>query len=208
MSNGSTGKMGYAIAEAAAQRGAEVILVSGPTALTPPGNIETISVMTAQDMGKALESRFSWATVLIMAAAVGDFRPSQIVSRKAKKDEWSGESLALERNPDILVELAQQRTHQLLVGFAAETENHLENGEKKLHQKKLDLVAINHVSGPDSAFGNETNEITLVTRSREPQHLARMPKFIIAHQLLDAIIPLFPEKQNLPFRRTANLRSL
>ena len=208
LSNGSTGKMGYAIAEAAVQRGAEVVLVSGPTALTPPGNMETISVVTAQDMEKALESRFSWATVLIMAAAVGDFRPSQAVSRKAKKDDWSGEPLALERTPDILAELAQQRTHQLLVGFAAETENHVKNGEKKLLQKTLDLIAINHVGGPDSAFGNETNELTLVTRSGESQHLGRMPKLLIAHQLLDAILPLFPEAQNIPLRRATNLRSL
>ena len=200
--------MGYAIAEAAVQRGAEVVLVSGPTALTPPGNMETISVVTAQDMEKALESRFSWATVLIMAAAVGDFRPSQAVSRKAKKDDWSGEPLALERTPDILAELAQQRTHQLLVGFAAETENHVKNGEKKLLQKTLDLIAINHVGGPDSAFGNETNELTLVTRSGESQHLGRMPKLLIAHQLLDAILPLFPEAQNIPLRRATNLRSL
>jgi len=208
LSNGSTGKMGYAVAEAAAQRGAEVVLVSGPTVLPFPGNTETISVMTAQDMQEALESRFSSATVLIMAAAVGDFRPSHVVSEKVKKDEWAGEPLALERTPDLLATLAQQRTHQLLVGFAAETENHVENGEKKLRQKKLDLIAINHVGGPDSAFGNDTNELTLLTRSGESQYLSRMPKRFIAHQLLDAILPLFPEAQNIPSRRAANLRSL
>jgi len=207
MTNASTGKMGYACAEAAAQRGAEVVLVSGPTFLTPPANVETISVITAENMQQVLQDRFSWATVLIMTAAVGDFRLRQITTQKIKKDEWTGEPLELERTPDILAGLSQQRTHQILVGFAAETDHHIENGKKKLQQKSLDLIAINHVSGPDSAFGNDTNELTLLTRTGEVQHLARMAKPLIAHHFLDAILPLTMQEK-MPHRRIPNLRSL
>ena len=207
MTNGSSGKMGYALAEAAASRGAEVILVSGPTSLTPPTNLECLSVVTAKEMHQALHDRFSWATVLIMTAAVGDFRPRQYVSHKVKKDEWTGEPLELERTPDILAGLSRQRTHQVLVGFAAETDNHIENGKKKLHNKALDLIAINHVSGPDSAFGSETNELTLLTKSGKVLHVDRMPKSLIAQRLLDATLPLTTLK-NAGIQNTPNLRSL
>jgi phosphopantothenoylcysteine decarboxylase/phosphopantothenate--cysteine ligase len=207
MTNASSGKMGYTIAEAVAQRGAEVVLVSGPTFLTPPANVETISVITAEDMQQVLQDRFSWATVLIMTAAVGDLRPRQITTQKIKKEEWTGEPLELERTPDILAGLSQQRTHQILVGFAAETDHHIENGKKKLQQKSLDLIAINHVNGPDSAFGNDTNELTLLIRTGEVQHLDRMPKPLIAHRLLDAILPLIIHEK-IPHRRAPNLRSL
>lgn len=207
MTNGSTGKMGYAVAEAAAQRGAEVVLVSGPTSLTPPAKVKMISVVTAEDMQQAMQERFSWSTVLIMAAAVGDFRPRQVATRKIKKDEWAGEPLALERTPDILAGLSPKKTHQVLVGFAAETDHHIENGKKKLKQKSLDLIAVNHVGGPDSAFGNDTNELTLLSKTGEVQHLDRMAKPLLAHHLLDAIMPLTLEENN-PQRRIPNLRSL
>jgi len=207
ISNGSSGKMGYAIAEAAAQRGAEVILVSGPTALAPPSKVKTIPVITADDMQQELHARFSWATVLIMTAAVGDFRPRQIMEKKVKKDEWKGDPLVLERTPDILGELSQRRTDQLLVGFAAETYDHIEHGRAKLQKKNLDLIAINHVGGPDSAFGNEWNELTLLTRNGEVQHLARSAKSLLAHQLLNAIWPLARQEHATPLY-TPNLRSL
>lgn len=207
MTNGSSGKMGYAIAEAAAQRGADVVLVSGPTALQPPRNVQMVSVVTAEEMQQALHDRFSWATVLIMTAAVGDFRPCQAATHKVKKDDWAGEPLELERTPDILAGLSKQRMHQVLVGFAAETDNHLEHGKKKLQNKGLDLIAVNHVSGPDSAFGNETNELTLLAKSGEVLHLDRMPKPLIAQRLLDAILPLTTLK-NVGVQKTPNLRSL
>ena len=207
ITNGSTGKMGYAIAEAAAKRGAEVVLVSGPTSLTHPAHVKMTSVVTADDMHATLQRHFPWATVLIMTAAVGDFRLRETMSRKVKKDEWSGEPLELERTLDILGDLSMRRTHQILVGFAAETHEHIENGKKKLQKKNLDMIAINHVGGPDSAFGNQTNELTLLTRSGDVHHLDRMPKSLLAHHLLDAILPLTCS-ENKPVRRGLNLRSL
>lgn len=207
MTNASSGKMGYAIAAAAAQRGAEVVLVSGPTAILPPMNVEMMSVVTAEEMQQALQDRFSWATVLMMTAAVGDFRPRQVAPHKVKKEEWVGEALELERTPDILAELSRQRTHQVLVGFAAETDNHIENGKRKLQKKSLDLIAINHVSGPDSAFGNETNALTVLTQSGDVLHLDRMPKPLLAQRLLDVILPLTIMK-NASIQKTPNLRSL
>lgn len=207
ITNASSGKMGYAIAEAAVQRGAEVALVSGPTSLTPPARVETVSVVTAEEMQQALEEKFSWSTVLIMTAAVGDFRPRQFTTQKIKKDEWGGEPLELERTPDILAGLSRRRTQQVLAGFAAETDRHIENGRKKLQQKSLDLIAVNHVNGPDSAFGNETNELTLLTRTGDVQHLDRMSKSLIAHHLLNAILPLTTQER-VSHGRPANLRSL
>ncbi len=207
MTNASSGKMGYAMAEAAAQRGAEVVLVSGPTSLPPPMNVELMSVVTAEEMQQALQDRFSWSTVLMMTAAVGDFRLRQVATRKVKKENWAGEPLELERTPDILAGLSRKRTHQVLVGFAAETDNHIENGKSKLQKKALDLIAINHVSGPDSAFGNETNELTVLTHLGDLLHLDRMPKPLMAHRLLDVILPLTIMK-NVGIQKTPNLRSL
>jgi phosphopantothenoylcysteine decarboxylase / phosphopantothenate---cysteine ligase len=207
ITNGSTGKMGYALAQAAAQRGAQVVLVSGPTNLLPPAHCETISVVTAEDMQQVLEDKFSWATVLIMTAAVGDFRSRKVATQKLKKDEWDGKALDLERTPDILAGLSKLKTHQILVGFAAETDNHIENGKKKLQQKSLDLVAVNHVSGPDSAFGNDTNELTILTKAGEILHFDRMAKPLIAHQFLDTILPLAMQQES-DGRRIPNLRSL
>ncbi|MDT7042042.1 bifunctional phosphopantothenoylcysteine decarboxylase/phosphopantothenate--cysteine ligase CoaBC [Candidatus Nitronereus thalassa] len=207
ITNGSSGKMGYAIAQAAAHRGAQVLLVSGPTNLPSPANCESTSVVTAEEMQQALEDKFSWATVLIMTAAVGDFRSRVVAPQKLKKDEWAGESLDLERTPDILASLSKQKTHQILVGFAAETENHVENGRKKLHQKTLDLVAVNHISGPDSAFGNDMNELTILTKAGEILHLDRAAKPLIAHRLLDVILPLALHRA-LDTPRISNLRSL
>ena len=190
ITNGSSGKMGYALADAAAQRGADVVLVSGPTSLTPPSRVETISVVTTEEMQQALQARFAWSTILLMTAAVGDFCPRQITTHKIKKDEWTETPLELERSPDILAGLSERRTHQVLVGFAAETDDHIENGQKKLRQKNLDMIAINHVSGPDSAFGNETNELTLLMRTGDVVHLDRMGKPLLAHRLLDVMLPL------------------
>ena len=207
MTNASSGKMGYAMAEAAAQRGAEVVLVSGPTFLPPPRNVEVISVVTANEMQQALEDRFSWSSVLMMTAAVGDFKSRQVATHKVKKDDWAGEAMELERTPDILAGLSRKRTHQVLIGFAAETDNHFENGKSKLQKKSLDLIAINHVSGPDSAFGNETNELTVLTHSGDRLHLDRMPKPLMAHRLLDVILPLTIMKK-VGVQKTPNLRSI
>lgn len=187
MTNASSGKMGYAVAAAAAERGAEVVLVSGPTVLPFPPNVEPISVLTAEDMYQALDARFAWATVLIMTAAVGDFRPRHPVPAKIKKHEWNGMPVDLERTPDILESLSRKRTHQVLVGFAAESEDLLANGRKKLEGKDLDVIVVNRITGDQSAFGSDTNEAILLPRHGEPRHLERLPKRVLADRILDMV---------------------
>ena len=188
LTNASSGKMGYAMAEAAAQRGAEVTLVSGPTALPPPPNVTCVPVITAAEMHHELDARFAWATVLVMTAAVGDFRPRHPLSAKAKKHAWTGEPLELERTPDILQSLSRKRTSQVLVGFAAESEDLLANGRTKLHQKNLDLLVVNSIAGPHSAFGNETNEVILLPRHGTPVAIERLPKRVLADRILDTVL--------------------
>ena len=187
ISNGSSGKMGYAIARAAQSRGAEVILVSGPTNLEPPMDVDLVSVNTAEEMYQALLPRFASIDVLIMTAAVGDFRPRQVNHEKFKKHDWRGEPLELEQTTDILAALSAQRTGQLLVGFAAETNNLIENGQAKLKNKSLDMVIVNQVGGTHSAFNNDTNEVIVLTRNGVITPLSRMPKRELADQLLDEL---------------------
>ncbi len=187
ITNASSGKMGYAMADAAAQRGAEVLLVSGPTTLPCPPNVMRVSVTTAEEMYQELEARFSWATVLVMTAAVGDFRPRNPSSEKVKKHQWDGEPLELERTPDILQALSRKRTHHVFVGFAAESEDLLANGRKKLRQKDLDLLVVNGITGPQSAFGNETNEVILLPRHGTPIEVERLPKRLLADRILDTV---------------------
>ncbi len=190
ISNGSSGKMGFALAEAAAARGAEVVLVTGPTKLMAPKNVTVIPVVTAEDMLQALTARFEWATTLLMTAAVGDFRPKQAYAQKVKKDQWQGEGLDLERTPDILMALSAQRTYQRLIGFAAETDHLIEHGQAKLAGKHLDMLIVNHVGGEQSAFGNDTNEVYVLTPGAAPHHIPRMPKRQLADTLLDRIVSL------------------
>ncbi|WP_447970777.1 bifunctional phosphopantothenoylcysteine decarboxylase/phosphopantothenate--cysteine ligase CoaBC [Nitrospira sp. M1] len=187
ISNGSSGKMGYALAKAAQLRGAEVILVSGPTSLDPPCGVECISVHTAEDMSHALQSRFGATDVLVMTAAVGDFRPLHCREEKLKKRDWQGEPLQLERTTDILAALSAQRTHQLLIGFAAETNDLIENGREKLQKKRLDMVVVNQVGGPESAFDNETNEVIVLTRHGKITPMPRMSKRMVADRILDEL---------------------
>lgn len=190
ISNGSSGKMGFALAEAAVARGAQVVLVTGPTQLMAPKNVTVIPVVTAEDMLQALTARFEWATTLLMTAAVGDFRPKQAQVQKVKKDQWQGEGLDLERTPDILMALSAQRTHQRLIGFAAETDHLIDHGQTKLTGKHLDMLIVNHVGGEQSAFGNDTNEVYVLTPAAAPHHIPRMPKRQLADLLLDRIVSL------------------
>lgn len=190
ISNGSSGKMGYAMAEVAAARGAEVVLVSGPTKLDCPSGVTRVPVVTADEMLHAMTARFDWATTLIMSAAVGDFRSKESHRHKVKKNQWNGESLHLERTPDILLTLSAQRTHQRLVGFAAETENMIKNGQAKLTAKNLDLIVVNQVGGSESAFGRDDNTVILLTPDASPVHLPRMSKRQLAGELLDHIAGL------------------
>ena len=202
LSNGSSGKMGYAIAEAAAARGAEVVLVSGPTQLTSPRGVTRVPVVTADEMLHAMTARFDWATTLIMAAAVGDFRAKESYPHKIKKEQWSGEALQLERTPDILLALSAQRTHQRMIGFAAETNDLIEHGQTKLQDKQLDMLVVNQVGGAHSAFGNDSNEVILLTPNASPHRIPRMPKRQLADSLLDHMrvlsVPASPRPVSSP----------
>jgi phosphopantothenoylcysteine decarboxylase/phosphopantothenate--cysteine ligase len=197
-SNGSSGKMGYAMAEAAAARGAEVVLVSGPTQLECPQGVTRVPVVTVDEMLQALTARFDWATTMIMAAAVGDFRAKESHSHKMKKDQWNNEALPLERTPDILLALSAQRTHQRMIGFAAETDDLIEHGQTKLQNKKLDMLVANHVGGEHSAFGNDSNEVIVLTPNTSPNPIPRMPKRQLADILLDRIQTLSVSLQSQP----------
>jgi len=202
LSNGSSGKMGYALAEAAAARGAEVVLVSGPTQLTCPRGATRVPVVTADEMLHALTARFDWATTLIMAAAVGDFRAKESYPHKVKKEQWNGEALQLERTPDILLALSAQRTHQRMIGFAAETDDLVEHGQTKLQKKQLDMLVVNQVGGAHSAFGNDSNEVILLTPNASPHRIPRMPKRQLADSLLDQMrtlsVPSSPRPVSSP----------
>lgn len=194
--NRSSGKMGYAIAQAARERGAEVILVTGPTALERPHGVEVVPVLTAEDMGKALITRLAWSTVVLMAAAVADFRPRRSSQQKIKKEARIGMTLELEPTPDILETLAKQRSSQVIVGFAAETEPPLRHAEQKLKRKGIDLVVGNDVTADQCGFGSDSNAAVLVDRDGRVVELELMPKRELADRILDAIqtLSVFPAR--------------
>jgi phosphopantothenoylcysteine decarboxylase/phosphopantothenate--cysteine ligase len=192
ISNRSSGKMGYALAEAARARGAEVLLVSGPTALHAPNGIEMVPVETAEEMGKAMLSRLDWSQTVIMAAAVADFRPIRPSPQKLKKRQSPITSLSLEPTDDILRELSQRRTTQLLVGFAAETEDLLAHAQEKLHAKGVDLLVANDVTAAGSGFGSDTNRVILLDRKGPPEELPLLSKRDLADRILDRMLTLQP----------------
>ncbi|HVG01374.1 MAG TPA: bifunctional phosphopantothenoylcysteine decarboxylase/phosphopantothenate--cysteine ligase CoaBC, partial [Nitrospira sp.] len=190
ISNRSSGKMGYALAEAARARGAEVLLISGPTALRPPHGVEVLSVETAEEMNKAILSRFTWAHGIIMAAAVADFRPVRPSPRKLKKHQGPLTTLSLEPTQDILKELAARRTTQLLVGFAAETEDLLAHAQEKLHAKDVDLLIANDVTAPGSKFGSDTNRVLILHRNGQTEELPLLAKREVADRILDRMLTM------------------
>jgi phosphopantothenoylcysteine decarboxylase/phosphopantothenate--cysteine ligase len=186
LSNRSSGKMGYAIAEAAWKRGAEVILVSGPTSLPPPTGVEMIRVETAEEMTKQLSSRFAWSTVVVMAAAIADFRPKQVASKKLKKQGRRSAVLELEQTTDILSALSAQRTSQVLIGFAAETHDLAAHARSKLESKGLDLIVANDVTTPGAGFGSDFNAATLIDRDGRTTAIPLKSKRELANDILDA----------------------
>jgi phosphopantothenoylcysteine decarboxylase/phosphopantothenate--cysteine ligase len=186
LSNRSSGKMGYALADAARARGAEVVLVSGPTALGTPPGVERMDITTAEEMHKALIARLPWATVVIMAAAVGDFRPARISERKLQRGQRP-RTLELQPTEDILAALARQRRGQVLVGFAAETGPVLPRALEKLKRKGVDLLVANDVTQEGAGFDTDTNIACLLDRSGKVRHFPKMPKRQLADHLLDAI---------------------
>lgn len=186
ISNRSSGKMGYAIARAAQLRGARVILVSGPTNLSSPNGVQCIRVETAREMSEAVFKTFPESTIAVMAAAVSDYRPLRKADRKLKKDH-SSLKLELERTPDILTEMSKKRTGQTLVGFAAETENLVENAHSKLLKKGIDLIVANDVTLEGAGFDVETNIVTMIDRFGEVQSLPVLPKSELADRILTQI---------------------
>ena len=186
LTNYSSGRMGYAIAKAASSRGAEVTLVSGPTALPRPGYVEVVDVVSAQDMYAAVTDRADQMDIIIKAAAVADYRPANIADQKMKKSD-DELSIPLERTKDILAELgARKRPGQFLCGFSMETEHLLENSQKKLVKKHLDLIAANNVKVEGAGFGVDTNVLTLIS----PDGVRKLPllsKDEAANALLDEI---------------------
>lgn len=187
LTNRSSGRMGYAIAKAAARRGAEVTLVSGPTALPRPGYMEIVDIESAQEMFEAVTSRAADMDIIIKAAAVADYRPADVAEDKIKKKDGDL-SIPLERTRDILGTLGQQkREGQFLCGFSMETRDLIENSRRKLTKKNLDLVAANNVKVEGAGFGVETNVLTLITAEGEKE-LPLMSKDAAADALLDAIL--------------------
>lgn len=188
ISNPSSGKMGYAVARAAAARGAGVVLISGPVALAAPVGVQTVRVTSAAEMAHAVFKHASDADVIIKVAAVADFTPAEPADHKIKKKD-AGLELRLKRTVDILAELGKRKKKgQVLVGFAAETDDLEKNAQKKLFQKNLDLIAANLIGQPGSGFGTETNRVRFFWPDGRDEALPEMGKDEAAHVLLDRII--------------------
>jgi phosphopantothenoylcysteine decarboxylase / phosphopantothenate---cysteine ligase len=184
ISNRSSGKMGYALAEAALRRGARVVLVTGPTALNPPAGAEVVNVESAAQMREAVLTRMGESTVVIKAAAVADFKPKSTSAQKIKRK--GPFTLDLEPTRDILAEIASSKGEQIIVGFAAETENVLENARKKLLSKSLDAIVVNDVSRPGIGMDSDRNAVTIISPS-EVVEVAEAGKSEVAQRVLDFI---------------------
>ncbi|MBE6403843.1 MAG: bifunctional phosphopantothenoylcysteine decarboxylase/phosphopantothenate--cysteine ligase CoaBC [Lentisphaerae bacterium] len=188
ITNRSTGKMGYAIAEAARERGLLVTLVSGPVNLLPPEGVEVINIESAADMAKAMKSAAETADIIVMAAAVADYRPKQYSTSKVKKSDGDM-CIELERTEDILLSLGKnKRPGQILVGFAAETDDLLKNAQGKLERKNLDYIAANIVGVPGRGFAADNNAITLIGRNGSQTEFALQSKKNLAEALLQHIL--------------------
>lgn len=185
VSNRSSGKMGYALARAVSDRGGEVVLVSGPTRLEFPG---VVRVRTTEEMRDAVVGRLDGVDAVIKAAAPLDFRPRRAAPQKIKKS--GGLDIEFEPTPDILAELGRRKNGTILVGFAAETERHNEFGLEKLRAKNLDLIVVNPVAGPDSAFDSDTSRVSVIDVSGKSEELPAMSKDALAHRILDRVVEL------------------
>ena len=186
LTNHSTGKMGYAVARAAALRGAAVTLIHGPTALAPLRFVEDVAVTSAADMFEAVTSRFEAADVLVMAAAVADYRPAAVAADKVKKSD--GEmSIPLVRTADILGTIGPAKTHQFLCGFSMETQEMVAHSAEKLRRKNLDMIVANNLKDPGAGFGVDTNLVTFLTPDGAVRQLPLMTKAAVADAILDEI---------------------
>lgn len=186
LSNRSSGKMGYALAEAAAARGHSVILVSGPVALTPPRDVEVVRVVTAADMLAAVKLYLKKCDALIMAAAVADWRPVRVAKHKMKKGAEQRLTLEFKRTPDILKTIAPLKGKKHFIGFAAETHNVPAEAKRKLREKHLDLIVANDVTAPGAGFEVETNRVTIFD-AYSAEQLPLLSKRAVAERILDRL---------------------
>ncbi len=189
ISNPSTGKMGYALAGAARERGANVMLVSGPCHIPPPREVKFVGVETAAEMRKEMLKSSRKVDVILMAAAVANYRPKKKFSEKIKKGQ-AGIRLELERNPDILAELGKSKGRRVIVGFSMETRSHIRRAREKLREKNLDLIISNDPLQEGAGFGAETNIVQIVDRKGNVEKLPKLPKEKIAHVILDRVAAL------------------
>lgn len=186
ISNFSSGKMGFAMARAAKRLGADVTLVAGVTSLPTPEGVERVDVESAEEMFQAVIRRYDVVDIVVKSAAVADYRPKHVSDQKTKKQAGPA-VIELERTTDILKTLGEQKTDQLLVGFAAETENVLAYGEKKLQEKNLDYIVVNDVTNPEGGFGNDTNVVTLMRKDGHQKPYPAMDKEALAYDILRTI---------------------
>jgi phosphopantothenoylcysteine decarboxylase/phosphopantothenate--cysteine ligase len=189
ITNRSTGKMGYAIAEVAAGRGARVILVAGPTNLPTPANVELVKIESAREMYTAVTELYPMVDVVIKSAAVADYRPKQLAEQKIKKGEGDL-VLELERNPDILAHLGKTKQGQILVGFAAETNDLIQHASDKVRRKNLDFIVANDVTQQGAGFGGDTNVVKFIFPSGDIKELPLMPKTEVAGAILDQVLEI------------------
>ncbi|MBI3003002.1 MAG: bifunctional phosphopantothenoylcysteine decarboxylase/phosphopantothenate--cysteine ligase CoaBC [candidate division NC10 bacterium] len=195
--NRSSGRMGFALAEAAAARGARVTLVSGPTHLAPPAGVECVRVETTQEMYEAVLARAAEADAVIKAAAPADYRPATVAPAKIKKGR-EVLSMELTPTPDILGELGRRKGAAVLVGFAAETEDLVANAREKLRKKNLDLVVANEVGAQGAGFGTDTNRVTLIGADGDAESLPLLSKQEVAHRVLDRVARLLAARPARP----------
>jgi phosphopantothenoylcysteine decarboxylase/phosphopantothenate--cysteine ligase len=184
--NYSSGKMGFAIANAAALRGAEVTLIAGPVSLKTPRNVKRVDVKTAQQMFEAVHQHFAGVDAVVMAAAVADYTVARPASEKIKREKQTGDelSLTLKKNPDILKSLGEIKSNQILVGFALETNDGIANAQDKLRRKNLDFIVLNNPNDEGSGFNTDTNIVTMISRDGTAKELPRMSKFDVANVIL------------------------
>ncbi|HET6461852.1 MAG TPA: bifunctional phosphopantothenoylcysteine decarboxylase/phosphopantothenate--cysteine ligase CoaBC [Syntrophales bacterium] len=201
VSNYSSGKMGYAVAIVAKRRGANVTLISGPTALPTPRDMSFIPVASAVEMRDAVMDHLDSSTVVIKAAAVADYRPSSPAARKIKKG--TGLDLHLERNPDIILEVGRKKGNRILVGFAVETENLVENATMKLKKKNMDIIVGNDVTQVGAGFGYDTNIIKIIDADGKIESVPLMGKIEVADRILDRVKRVIEGRQSAPGRKVS-----
>lgn len=186
LSNRSSGKMGFAIAEAAAAKGHNVSLIAGPVTLDTPADVRRIEVESADDMLAAVQKELPGQDVLVMAAAVSDFRPRIMTHHKLKKSTMP-RVIELRKNADILKTVQPDKGNRIFVGFAAETDNIFLEASRKLNEKGLDMIVANDITQSDAGFGMDTNRVTLIYPDKEPEHLPLMSKIDLGERLIDII---------------------